>query len=78
MRGIWFNYRNSLGSRTSINTMKCSVVPARRGPMMTTASSVGTTVREMMIWSLSTAVAAITTGSMLVCGIEPCAPRPKH
>ena len=48
------------------------------GAMMNTASSVGATAREMMIWSRSTAAAAITTGSMLVCGIELCAPRPKH
>lgn len=46
--------------------------------MATTASFVGATAREMMIWSRSTAAAAITTGSMLVCGIEPGAPRPKH
>ena len=36
----------------------------------------GATSRETIVCNRSTVEAAITTGSMLACGIEPCAPRP--
>ena len=43
---------------------------------MTTAASEGPTSRETIVCNRRTVEAAITTGSMLACGIDPCAPRP--
>ena len=56
--------------------MTFSFVPACNAPIVTTAASVGASSRETIICRRSTVDAAITTGSMLVCGIEPWAPRP--
>ena len=56
--------------------MTFSLVPACSAPMVTTAASVAASSRETMVCSRITVAAAITTGSMLACGIEPCAPRP--
>ena len=53
-----------------------SFVPACSDPIVTTAESVGATSRETIVCSRITVAAAITTGSMLDSGIEPCAPRP--
>ena len=55
-----------------------SLVPACRTPTVTTAASVAATSRETMVCSRRTIAAAMTTGSMLACGIEPCAPRPNR
>ena len=46
--------------------------------MVTTAASVAATSRDTMVWSRRTTDAAMTTGSMLACGIDPCAPRPNR
>src|SRR5579864_1527891 len=53
-----------------------SFVPACSAPIVTTAESVGATSRETIVCSLITVEAAMTTGSILASGIEPCAPRP--
>ena len=58
--------------------MTFSLVPAWSAPMVTTTASVGATSRETMVCSRITVDAAMTTGSMLACGIEPCAPRPNR
>ena len=44
---------------------------------LTTTCSFGATSRETIVWRRITSDAAITTGSMLDCGREPCAPRLK-
>ena len=61
---------------TASSGITFSFVPACSAPMVTTAGCVGATSRETMVCSRSTVAAAITTGSILACGIEPCAPRP--
>jgi hypothetical protein len=54
-----------------------SFVPACSDPIVTTAESVGATSRETIVCSRITVAAAMTMGSMLDSGLEPCAPRPK-
>ena len=58
--------------------MTFSLVPACSEPTVTTAASVAASSRETMVCRRITVAAAITTGSMLACGIEPCAPRPNR
>jgi hypothetical protein len=58
--------------------MTFSLVPACNEPMVTTAASAAASSRETMVCKRITVAAAITTGSMLACGIEPCAPRPNR
>ena len=58
--------------------MTFSFIPARSVPTVTTALSVIATSRDTTVCRRMTAEAAITTGSMLFCGIEPCAPRPNN
>jgi hypothetical protein len=55
-----------------------SFVPAWSEPTVTTADSAAATSRETTVCNRITVAAAITTGSMLACGIEPCAPRPNR
>ena len=58
--------------------MTFSLVPACSAPTVTTAASAAATSRETMVCSRITVAAAMTTGSMLACGIDPCAPRPNR
>jgi hypothetical protein len=53
-----------------------SFVPACKTPMVTTADSAAATSRETMPCRRITVAAAMTTGSMLAWGMEPCAPPP--
>ena len=63
---------------TASSGMTFSLSPACSEPMVTTADSVAATSRATMPCRRITVAAAITTGSMLACGIEPWAPRPKR
>jgi hypothetical protein len=56
--------------------MMFSLLPACNEPMVRTALSSGATSRETMVCRRSTVAAAITTGSIDVCGCDPCEPRP--
>ena len=56
--------------------MMFALDPACIDPTVTTARSVMETSRETMVWSRITVAAAITTGSMVDSGPEPCPPRP--
>ena len=56
--------------------MMFSLVPACSEPTVSTALSSGEISRETMVCRRSTVEAAITTGSIEVCGCEPCEPRP--
>jgi hypothetical protein len=56
--------------------MMFSLVPACSEPTVSTALSSGETSRETIVCSRITVAAAITTGSIEVCGCEPCEPRP--
>ena len=58
--------------------MTFSFVPACKTPTVTTAASVAATSRDTMVCSRMTVAAAMTTGSMLAWGMEPCAPRPNR
>ena len=66
----------TLSLMTASSGMTFSFVPACSTPTVTTAASLAATSRDTMVWSRRTTDAAMTTGSMLACGIEPCAPRP--
>jgi hypothetical protein len=61
---------------TASSGMTFSFVPACSAPIVTTADCAAATSRETIVWSRRTVAAAITTGSMLASGIDPCAPRP--
>ena len=61
---------------TASSGITFSLVPAWSAPTVTTTASDGPTSRETIVCNRNTVEAAITTGSMLACGIEPCAPRP--
>ena len=56
--------------------MMFSLVPACSEPIVSTAGSVGAISRETMVCSRSVVAAAMITGSIEVCGCEPCEPRP--
>ena len=61
---------------TASSGMTFSLSPACSAPTVTTAASEAASSRDTMVCSRSTVAAAITTGSMLAWGIDPCAPRP--
>ena len=63
---------------TASSGMTFSFVPACSDPMVTTAASVAASSRDTIVCSRSTVAAAMTTGSMAACGIDPCAPRPNR
>jgi hypothetical protein len=63
---------------TASSGITFSLVPACSEPIVSTAASVGASSRATMVCSRNTVAAAITTGSMLACGIDPCAPRPNR
>ena len=52
--------------------------PAWIEPTVTTATSRGSTSRDTIVCSRMTVAAAITTGSIVECGREPCPPRPSR
>ena len=56
--------------------MMLSLVPACSSPTVTTAVSAPATSRETTPCSRTTVAAAMSTGSTVVSGREPCAPRP--
>ena len=61
---------------TASSGMTFSLSPACNEPTVTTAASDAASSRDTMVCRRRTVAAAITTGSMLACGIDPCAPRP--
>ncbi len=56
--------------------MTFQVSPAWNCVTLTTAASTGFTLRLGIVCSACTSAAPATTGSIPVCGIAPCAPRP--
>ena len=56
--------------------MMFSLLPARSVPTVRTAVSVPAISRDTIVCSRSTVAAAITTGSTVVSGREPCPPLP--
>jgi hypothetical protein len=56
--------------------MTFSFVPAWSAPIVRTADCAAATSRETIVCNRMTVTAAMTTGSMLASGIDPCAPRP--
>ena len=66
----------TLSLMTASSGITFSLSPACSTPIVTTADSVAAISRETMPCRRITVAAAITTGSMLACGIEPWAPRP--
>ena len=61
---------------TASSGMTFSLSPACSAPTVTTAASEAASSRDTMVCSRRTVAAAITTGSILAWGIDPCAPRP--
>ena len=56
--------------------MMFSLLPARIVPTLSTAVSVPASSRATIVCSRMTVAAAMTTGSMVVSGREPCPPAP--
>ncbi len=71
------SYVRMLSLRVASSGMMFSLTPACSEPMVSTALSVGAISRDTMVCSRIAVAAAMTTGSMEVCGCEPWAPRPK-
>ncbi len=63
---------------TASSGMTWSLVPACSAPIVTTAACEAAVSRETMVCNRMTVAAAMTTGSTLDSGIEPCAPRPNR
>ena len=61
---------------TASSGMTFSLSPACSDPTVTTAASAAAISRDTMVCNRSTVAAAMTTGSTLAWGIDPCAPRP--
>lgn len=68
----------TLSLMTASSGITFSLVPACNAPTVTAAGSSGPTSRDTTVCRRITVAAAMTTGSMLACGIDPCAPRPNR
>ncbi|MCY1556306.1 hypothetical protein D9M68_930440 [compost metagenome] len=51
-------------------------VPDWKAPTVSTAGSAWSTIRLIMVWYPMTAIAPMTTGSLVPLGVEPCPPTP--
>ncbi|CAM5470230.1 hypothetical protein STANM309S_00209 [Streptomyces tanashiensis] len=63
--------------RSAESGMMFSLVPACSEPTVTTAVWAAPVSRETIVCRRMTTAAAMTTGSMVDSGVEPCPPRPK-